>query len=157
MREIEFRAKQIENNEWVHGDLLTPKGLCVDYEISDLNSIDGSRVEINKKTIGQFTGLLDKNLNKIFVGDIVKFNNQIGEIVFELGSFGIEIKEGLNYKRLEKFINDCLNNSFSGIFNDNFIPLMEIYWNLDNTDNFIDEIEIIGNIHDNPELLEVQP
>lgn len=109
---------------------------------------------VESQTVGQFTGLYDKNCRKIFEGDVVNFNKQIGHIVFEYGSYGVGFKGDINYKRLRKFVNDCLDNTYDGCFNDNFISLFEIYYNLNDIDDRIDEIEVIGNIYDNPELLE---
>lgn len=65
-REIKFRGKQIDNGEWVYGYLADE-----DY-INDINSIDLSSIEVDRDTIGQFTGLLDKNGKEIYEGDIVE-------------------------------------------------------------------------------------
>lgn len=152
MRKVKFRAKFINKDRtfpedrWVYGSYLEHIGTIQD-EYQDFD------VEVN--TLGQFTRLVDKNGTEIYEGDIVKFNNQTGKIVFEYGSFGVGIEEGIDYERLENFTRENLDNSFDGTFNDNFLPLFEIYYNLNNVDGYIDEVEVIGNIYDNPELLEV--
>ena len=101
-----------------------------------------------------FTGLYDKNRTKIFEGDIVRLNNQIGSIVYEAGSFGIGIKEYIDYESLSKLSRSKTSNYYDGIGCDNFISLLEIYWNFNCNDCLLDDIEVIGNIYDNPELLE---
>jgi len=76
-REILFRGKRIDNDKWIYG-------LPIEYEygisitnINSLHHIDGAEwnfndIQIIPETIGQFTGLTDKNEVKIFEGDVVK-------------------------------------------------------------------------------------
>lgn len=63
-REIKFRGKSKRTREWVYGDLLQPTEICDIYEISNCESIDGTRYEVIPETIGQYTGLHDKNRKK---------------------------------------------------------------------------------------------
>ncbi len=83
--------------------------------------------EVIPETVGQYTGLTDKNGKKIFEGDIVKGLFVFGEIssvvIFKYGSFGIE-------------------------WNIDEIKVLDPFLGLRNI-----ECEVIGNIHDNPELL----
>lgn len=154
MREIIFRGKRpndLDGGKWIEGNLSQDNyGKCV---IRPKDFPNGFGYKIRPETLGQFTGLCDKNGKKIFEGDIIKFNSQIGHVVFEYGSFGIGFYNGINYKQLEKFVNDNLDNNYEGCFNDNFISLFEIYYNLSDVDDYIDEVEVIGNIYDNKELL----
>lgn len=134
MREILFRGKSKDNGKWVEGfyhcvtDNYTPKNI---HYITTFKRIDNVEIvltgpfEVIPETVGQYTGLKDKNGRKIFEGDIVRYGTDIYEVVFETrcgcGYFGIKMSH------IETW-NFC-----------NITPA-----NL---------MEIIGNIHDDPELL----
>lgn len=122
---------------------LAPYGLFLPLEDDDLEFM-------------QFTGLTDKNGKKIYEGDIVKFNKQIFRVVHEVGSFGLGHEDYINYNRLERSVFENESSTYSGCYNDNFISLWEIYWNFNCFDVFINKIKVIGNIYENPELLEVE-
>ena len=128
MREMLFRGKRADNGEWIYGNLFIPDNPDTPVEILiGTNSVRIS-YEVLPETVGQYTGLLDKNGKKIFEGDII-FRNYYGEkktyqVVYNkyIGAFTGQDKEGLYY------------TTFDG-----------------DSECF----EVIGNIHDNPELLEV--
>ena len=105
MREILFRAKRIDNNEWVKGDLRQDRDLETAYISGwDYCITDGGlerepfEYEIDSKTLCQFTGMIDKNGKRIWENDIVKymwFGNEEVDIV-EYRSTSIGLKENCN-------------------------------------------------------------
>lgn len=96
MREILFRGKRIDNGEWVCGYLFVD-GDSYFIQTHETRTDDMGEItilitvtnRISPETVGQFTGLLDKNGNKIFEGDkfIGKYNGKYYQIVFKNGSF----------------------------------------------------------------------
>lgn len=149
MREIIFRGKDACGN-W-HEGLLAHIGNA--WYISNKFGV-ATAFEIRPETVGQFTGLTDKNGKKIFDGDIVRYCDEdcyyypedctefFGKVVQECGAFGIGTDKELPLE-LENWCN-----------NDNFVSLWEIYWNLNCCDGELSMLEVVGNSHDNPELLE---
>lgn len=121
MRKIIFRGKgnpKYNDEKWLEGYLI--KDSDGDYQIFLGGCI---RRTVLSETIGQYIGLIDRNGNKIFEGDIVNIlteNEEIGVIVYEDGGFIV---------RADKFSVDFINN-------------------INGTD-----VEVIGNKYDDPELL----
>lgn len=138
MREILFRGKAInrencyhrteyKNGEWVYGlvtKLYDEKFENLPAEMTDINGI--SNIEIDYKTIGQYTGMLDKNGNKIFEGDIVDFSDR---------------SDGDGYGVVEY---DTDETEFGIVYDSIYEGLGRHYYPKD--------IEVIGNIYDNPGL-----
>lgn len=117
MREILFRGKAIDGN-WYYG---VPLIFTENYVCMTAPHIYNKKVEAN--TIGQFTGLFDKNGEKVFEGDILKGSwETILTIFFDEISSSYRVKTSTGHER---------EPSYYGI----------------------EKWEIIGNIHDNPELL----
>ena len=127
-REILFRGKRTDNGEWVEGYLCechhkdTGK---YDYAIQEMFENGYIMHEVIPETVGQYTGLTDKNGKKIFGGDICKHrsnysgNTVISVVTYTDGHFLALVCENSGFELSEK-------------------------------------LEVIGNIHDNPELVEVQ-
>ncbi len=131
MRKILFRGKRFDNGEWVEGSLFSgDNGEC---EICFGTPRVRITYDVDPETVGQLTGLTDKNGKKIFEGDIVRFEQflyaYIGRIVFNKNTCGFEIwyasEVGGYGARAEHHVN--------------------LY--------HVENVEFIGNIHDNPEML----
>lgn len=150
MREIIFRGKRVDNGEWCYGAYYKQDHYyneqvekhCIITSSDTLgNDMDLDFCEVIPETVGQFTGLIDnKNGNKIFEGDIVvsRYPNgkvcSVGDIQFDCGVFGVEWTHHKKHKTMVGGWGQLHNLR-----------------RLD--DDFIEQIEVIGNIHDNKELL----
>ena len=129
MREILFRGKRTDNGEWVYGNFSKPD--IPGWPKTDRVFICGPIVsvyDVIPETVGQYTGINAKN-GQIFEGDIIKFGKSLGAVNYDEGCFCV--------KPVEQYRKRSTN------------PAIDIVMN-----EYPDEIEIIGNIHDNPELLE---
>jgi uncharacterized phage protein (TIGR01671 family) len=140
-REILFRAKRVDNGEWVYGYFVKSKEAYSEDYVSAIITKDCKHrcmgeycvdgwYEINEDTLGQFTGLTDKNGKKIFEGDIVtqpvretrKHSNCV--IEFFRGKFQAHYKSNFNF--------------------------FDRYYDINSY------TKIIGDIYDDPELLEAK-
>jgi uncharacterized phage protein (TIGR01671 family) len=125
MREILFRGKKTDTKEWVEGMAFPHDNDRV--TMFSQHSVDGvlTGKEVYLGTVGQFTGLTDKNDTKIFEGDIIQ-----------------NVMEGKTavvqwFSEHSAFMLWCKSEN-------------QVYWLYDND---FHNIEVIGNIYDNPELL----
>ena len=132
-----YRGKRKDTGEWVEGDLIESDNshypmVLIGHVITSRDkhtnalSFDGFDLcEVDPSTVGQFTGLLDKNGERIFESDILLLDG-------EDGYFKLKFDEDTARFVM---IGDIIQVDF-----DNFYSI---------------EVEVVGNIHDNPELLEV--
>jgi len=89
MREIKFRGKSKESGKWVYGyHVFTSAPEIVEYDRGGLRHV------VNGETVGQFTGLYDKENNEIYEGDIFERNNHFGIVEFNKGQYYIRFDDG---------------------------------------------------------------
>lgn len=134
MRTIKFRGKRVDNGEWVNGNYASrPDGAKFIMPIDNYDTHP-----IIEKTIGQFTGLLDKNGKEIYEGDICQIHATLKRGHQKEGYFTVGVVE---------FGRICIREDSLYVFSTFHINSRSIEYLL------LDELEVIGNIHDNPELL----
>jgi len=136
-REILFRGKTEENGEWVYGslDISGQTGFSHAIKTHD-KSLSWNTKAVIQKTVGQLTGQTDLNGKKIFEDDICHVQNFYPEMYAKNGEWEERFTPAVGVIR---FIYGCFM----------LCDHQEIPMHVLNTKN----IEIIGNIHDNPELL----
>ena len=129
MREIKFRGMDIVNNKWLYGNLEIPlinqsksKHFIIGYSYGQYQ-----KHEVDPKTIGQYTGLKDRNCKEIYEGDLLQHpNGTIAEIQYS----------------------------------DDLAAFVAVYVQNSNTEmdyldkEIVSKCKIVGNIYENPELLE---
>ena len=129
MREILFRGKRIDNGELVYGDFIRYSG---EKSIIMVDLLEEEDYWVSSETVGQYTGLKDKNGKKIFEGDIVTAWSQgyqaTGEVKQRIDGLWLMYPAYQHGKQ----------------------------WGLCPNPKGATTVEIIGNIHDNPELMEEQ-
>lgn len=130
-----FRGKRMSDDWWVEGSLvIQSRGVCFIFDLCD-----GLLYIVDPKTVGQYTGEIDKNGAKIFDGDIINVEFEQGGPPWEQTTYW---EKGTVYwdKDRHCWYVRFKNDIYVG---DELMPL----WNYDPFD-----IEVTGNIYDNPDL-----
>lgn len=143
MIEVLFHGKRIDNGEWVEGYLCKKyfqnpphNRFVIQYKTEynpEMGQPDYMVAEVDPETVGRYTGFTDKNRKKIFEVDIVRYSIKILNTVVHEQVLKIIFKKG-------SFCMEEMNGVAHPLFH--------------NTESTI--MEIIGNIHDNPELMGVK-
>ncbi len=130
MRELLFRGKRKDNGEWAEGSLLYDSEQNEGFIAEDFEDRAAYLREVIPETVGQYTGLTDKNGKKIFEGDIILYSWRDNK---DKKPFYIEFFDGEFRATPKNIANDIWSIRICGYACDS---------------------EVIGNIHDKPELLE---
>lgn len=130
MREIIFRGKRLNNGEWIEGSLCTTIPSDENFYTISYFDFEGYYIEekVIPSTIGQYTGLTDKNGKKIFEGDIVSERPPMNTIAY-IGKVVWDEEMTLFRVVFDTPSNCCILGTYSRSYT------------------------VIGNIYDNPELL----
>ena len=129
MREIKFRGKRLDNGEWITGDLIRISGYTFIFPDPAPNGID--RYMVDPATVGQYTGLKDKKDKEIYEGDILRVTLDFSEELVNREVYYLE--DGF-----------CIHI-------DDETDIQRIVYAV-----YARDAEVIGNIHDNPELLKTK-
>lgn len=120
MREIRFRGKRLDNGEWIYGFYNRTYTYEQGYKDCIFNHYTGF-INVMPDTVGQHTGLYDKNGKAIYEGDIVRY---------DMGG--------------ECEVSYCVSGGYAGF---DLSPAFH------NEEHHLTDVAVIGNIHDNPEML----
>lgn len=129
MREIKFRGKIVDNGKWIYGYL---RFIYIDTDKASIyDPISVSNYDVLLETVGQYTGLKDKNKKEIYEGDIVELT-------------WADKKTSIQY--IVKYVEDCAYYMLECVTDEYELDALCGYSQ--------EQFEVIGNIYDNPEMLE---
>jgi uncharacterized phage protein (TIGR01671 family) len=164
MREYLFRGKRIDNGQWIYGYYIKAThhwhnhGVHEDWIATDAVQNGGwcnvrGKYAVSPKTIGQYTGLTDKNGKKIFEGDIIRYAYITDYEMYNESLEFPEEYEGVDFSDLW-----TIDSVVYGIgIGYPAFDLNNHEWECNGLSNLSESClfiyEVIGNIHDNPELL----
>jgi uncharacterized phage protein (TIGR01671 family) len=142
MRKIKFRGKNNKTAEWLYGGSIfyQPEKLNVPPYIFDPNDC---WISIDPQTIGQFTGFVDKNGKEIYEDDIIQLINEVGDKILVTCEFGHA------YRKLNGRLCDIVGFYFILPNGKKSFPICNNYLGKHDTQIF----KVVGNIHDNPDLI----
>lgn len=138
-REIKFRGKRLDNGEWIFGSLFNFAGEC---EIADCNTIDYSCYDVDPSTVGQYTGLKDKNGRGIWEGDIVKWDDCSNGLYWRFAVVKYAPDIQFDCAPIPGFNGEC--NSSRHTFEFGRFAYQDTH----------NHLEVIGNIHDHDVFME---
>ncbi len=166
MREILFRGRTVSESEYMDdGEWITGFYTCFNgeehriytgYSETDCGDHYPDWFNVIPETVEQYTGLTDKHGKKIFEGDIVQYQNLMDFDIQSVVKFGEYLQDGSNgeyngTKCIGFYVE--VDNFTCPDWCDNQPEYFNEYWKYQNILEVARECEIIGNIHDNPELL----
>lgn len=145
MREILFRGKRTDNGEWIFGDLFHRN-----EEVLINNFSQGFNISVIPETVGQYTGLKDKNGKNIFEGDILKCHDNpkdLVKVVFD--EFDVVDTD------TECPVDTVIGWHYEVIPTDELSTVEPFCLSMPLTNSYIKycHMEVIGNVHDNPDLI----
>ena len=142
MREILFRGKRSDNGNWIQGSLFVRIGEPYIIPLAIITS----KAKVDHETVGQFTGLTDKNGKRIFEGDILQYSIEEDQAVFvgavKFGEFNPDGGALLNTN--VGFYVELVDQEGKRTYMRKDIGFWVKFRG----------VEVIGNIHDNPEMME---